>query len=159
MDLSSIPLYAIPVSTIIIGLSIGLIKYSEYIQSMYISNANLIMRQGDQISFLIKRLVELNKKINNLELEFTTLSTKSYFTYDDEELEETKDELVADELVADELVADELVADELVADELVADELVVKEEVFEIIDATIAANTNTNTNTTVASKKNGWFSF
>jgi hypothetical protein len=94
---------------------------------------------------MLKRLVELNNKISKLELDFTTLSEKQYFTYDDEELDD--EELVKDELVKDELVKDELVKDELVKDELV------KDEVFEIIDAT------TNTPVIVASKKSGWFSF
>jgi hypothetical protein len=143
MNLASVPLYALPVSTIIIGLSIGLIKFSEYIQNCYVSNTNLIIRQNDQIGFLLKRLVELNNKIAKLELDFTTLSTKQYFTYDDDELE-------ADELEADELETSKLVDDELEAKNLIKDELVVKEEVFEIIDATL---------TTITSKKTGWFSF
>ena len=103
-------LYALPVSTIIIGLSVGLIKISEYIQSCCVSNTKLIIRQNDQISFLLNRLVELNKKIVKLELDFTLLSTKSY--------------------------NDELIKDELIKDELIKDELVAKEEVFEIINAT-----------------------
>lgn len=89
-------LYALPVSTIIIGLSVGLIKISEYIQSCCVSNTKLIIRQNDQISFLLNRLVELNKKIVKLELDFTLLSTKSY-----------NDELIKDELIKDELVAKE----------------------------------------------------
>ena len=135
-------LYVIPVSTIIIGLSVGFIKISEYVQGMHISNTNLIMRQSDQIGFMLKRLVDLNKKINNLELEFTTLSAKQFFTYDD-------DELVVNELVVNELVVDELVVDELVASELVDSELV--DEVFEIINATATS--------TIAPKKTSWFSF
>lgn len=138
MEFASNPLYAFPVSTIIIGLSIGFIKFSEYIQNCYVSNTNLIIRQNDQIGFLLKRLVELNNKIAKLELEFTTLSTKQYFTYNDED---------------DELVANELIKDELIKDELIKDELVAKEEVFEIIDATLTSNT------TITSKKTSWFSF
>ena len=71
MDLS---LYAF-----IISLSVGFIKYSEYIHRMYISNTNLIIKQNDQINFLLKRLVDLNKKIVKLEFEFTALSISSTF--------------------------------------------------------------------------------
>ena len=142
MDLS---LY---VTTIIIGLSVGFIKYSEYVQNRCLTNTNLIIRQNDQICFMLKRLVELNNKISKLELEFTTLSTKQYFTYDDEELDE--DELIKDEFVKDEFVKDEFVKDEFVKELEVKDEVL--EQVFEIVDTT----TNTPS---IASKKSGWFSF
>ena len=150
MDLS---LYAIPVSTIIIGLSVGFIKYSEYVQNRCLTNTNLIIRQNDQICFMLKRLVELNNKISKLELEFTTLSTKQYFTYDDEELEE--DELDSSKLIKDEFVKELEVNDELVKELEASSELVAKDEVFEIIN-TITTTTNTPA---IASKKSGWFSF
>ena len=150
MDLS---LYAIPVSTIIIGLSVGFIKYSEYVQNRCLTNTNLIIRQNDQICFMLKRLVELNNKISKLELEFTTLSTKQYFTYDDEELEE--DELDSSKLIKDEFINELEVNDELVKELEASSELVAKDEVFEIIN-TITTTTNTPA---IASKKSGWFSF
>jgi hypothetical protein len=148
----NLSLYALPVSTIIIGLSVSLIKFSEYIQNCCVSNTNLIIRQNDQIGFLLKRLIDLNDKIVKLELDFTTLSTKLYFTYDeeleDEELEDEEledDELVASDLTKDELVASDLTKDELVASDLTKDEL----EVFEIIDV----------NTVASAKKTSWMSF
>jgi hypothetical protein len=154
-------LYALPVSTIvstiIIGLSVGLIKISEYIQNCCVSNTKLIIRQNDQISFLLKRLVDLNNKIVKLELDFTLLSTKSY---NDELIKDElikdeliKDELIKDVLIKDELINNELINNELIKDELIKDELIAKEEVFEIIDATLTSNT------TITSKKTGWFSF
>ena len=155
MDLS---LYAIPVSTIIIGLSVGFIKYSEYVQNRCLTNTNLIIRQNDQICFMLKRLVELNNKISKLELEFTTLSTKQYFTYDDEELEDEEleeDELDSSKLIKDEFVKELEVNDELVKELEASSELVAKDEVFEIIN-TITTTTNTPA---IASKKSGWFSF
>ena len=148
MDLS---LYAIPVSTIIIGLSVGFIKYSEYVQNRCLTNTNLIIRQNDQICFMLKRLVELNNKISKLELEFTTLSTKQYFTYDDEELEE--DELDSSKLIKDEFINELEVNDDLVKELEASSELVAKDEVFEII------NTITTNTPAIASKKSGWFSF
>ena len=149
-------LYALPVSTIvstiIIGLSVGLIKISEYIQNCCVSNTKLIIRQNDQISFLLKRLVDLNNKIVKLELDFTLLSTKSY---NDELIKDEliKDELIKDELIKDELIKDVLIKDVLIKDELINDELIAKDEVFEIINAT------TNIPVIDASKKTSWFPF
>jgi hypothetical protein len=81
----------------IIGLSVGFIKYSEYIHRMYISNTNLIIKQNDQISFLLKRLVDLNKKIVKLEFEFTALSETNACFADDELV--VKEELVKEDIV------------------------------------------------------------
>jgi hypothetical protein len=112
---------------------------------------------------MLKRLVELNNKISKLELEFTTLSTKQYFTYDDdEELED--DKLIKDEFIKEleekeleekELEEKELEEKELEEKELEASELVAKDEVFEIINTT----TNTTNTPAIASKKSGWFPF
>ena len=129
---SSVSLYAYA-STFIVGLSFSLIKYSEYIQGMCMSNTKLIIRQNDQIMFLLKRTVELNKKIERLQLEISTLSeTNSYFTENDEvdgddELDEEKEQIKEEEKEQ------------------------IKEEVFELIETTM--------NSTTSNKKTGWMSF
>ena len=124
--------YILPTSTVIIGVSVGLIKFSEYIQGMCISNTNLIIRQSDQIHFLLNRLIDLNKKIVRLENEIktlyessTSLST-SLSTIDEDDLEE---DIVEEE-----------------------EQVEVSEEVFELIDKRLSP-------VTTANKKNGWLSF
>jgi hypothetical protein len=110
--ISSVPSISLYASTFVFGLSFGLIKYSEYIQGMCISNTKLISRQNDQILFILKRTVELNKKIDRLQLEFSALSeTNSSFTEDvvDEEKEEKEE---------------------------------IKEEVFELIETTMNSTTS-----------------
>ena len=124
MDLS---LYAF-----IISLSVGFIKYSEYIHRMYISNTNLIIKQNDQINFLLKRLVDLNKKIVKLEFEFTALSISSTF------LDEEKD--VDKDIVIENIVIEENIVENLQAN--------VIENNFEIIETAIDDKLN---------KKKGWF--
>lgn len=76
MDWSSLSL-SLSASTIIISISIGLIKFSEHVRNMCMSNTTLIIRQGDQIHFLLNRLIDLNKKIVKLENEFITLTESS----------------------------------------------------------------------------------
>jgi hypothetical protein len=124
--------YILPTSTVIIGVSVGLIKFSEYIQGMCISNTNLIIRQSDQIHFLLNRLIDLNKKIVRLENEIktlyessTSLST-SLSTIDEDDLEE---DIVEEE-----------------------EQVEVSEEVFELIDKRLSP-------VTTANKKTGWLSF
>jgi hypothetical protein len=122
-------------STIII--SVGLIKFSEYVRKMCMSNTTLIIRQGDQIHFLLNRLIDLNKKIVKLENEFITLtesSISSSICLSTIEEEENENENVE---------ADE----DVEADE--ADEDVV-EETFELIDKRLSPTSN---------KKSGWLSF
>ena len=125
--------YILPTSTVIIGVSVGLIKFSEYIQGMCISNTNLIIRQSDQIHFLLNRLIDLNKKIVRLENEIktlyessTSLST-SLSTIDEDDLEE--DDVEEEEKQVE-----------------------VSEEVFELIDKRLSP-------VTTANKKTGWLSF
>ena len=124
--------YILPTSTVIIGVSVGLIKFSEYIQGMCISNTNLIIRQSDQIHFLLNRLIDLNKKIVRLENEIktlyessTSLST-SLSTIDEDDVEE--DDVEEEKQVE------------------------VSEEVFELIDKRLSP-------VTTANKKTGWLSF
>jgi seryl-tRNA synthetase len=125
--------YILPTSTVIIGVSVGLIKFSEYIQGMCISNTNLIIRQSDQIHFLLNRLIDLNKKIVRLENEIKTLTetstslSTSLSTIDEDDLEE--DDVEEEEKQVE-----------------------VSEEVFELIDKRLSP-------VTTANKKTGWLSF
>ena len=54
----NIALYAIPMSTIA-----AVILFS-FVKNMCTSNTNLIIRQNDQINFLLQRVIDLNKKIS-----------------------------------------------------------------------------------------------
>ena len=54
------------------GLLFGLVKYFDYIQNICTSNTTLIIRQNEQVCFLLQRVIALNKKINNLQLELNT---------------------------------------------------------------------------------------
>ena len=84
MDLASGSVYTIP--TIIFGVSIGLIKILECIQMKYISNTKLIIKQSEQIQFLLVRLIDLNKKIEKLEINMNTSSSSTFL--DDEVVDE-----------------------------------------------------------------------
>jgi Ran GTPase-activating protein (RanGAP) involved in mRNA processing and transport len=133
--------YVVPTSTIVIGLSVGLIKFSEYIQGMCISNTNLIIRQSDQIHFLLNRLIDLNKKIVRLENEITALtetnvSFTSLSTID--EVEEVDEEKEEEEEEEDQVEKEE--------------KKEVSEEVFELIEKRLSPVTTVN-------KKSGWLSF
>ena len=141
-SISSVPSFtSIPLYTFIIGLSFGLIKYSEYIQGMCISNTKLIVRQNDQILFLLKRTVELNNKIDRLQLEFSTLSEiNSSFTENDEVEVDRDDELDEEK---------EQIKEE--KEQIKEEKEQIKEEVFELIEPTM--------NSTTSNKKTGWMSF
>jgi hypothetical protein len=98
MDLASGSVYTIP--TIIFGVSIGLIKILECIQMKYISNTKLIIKQSEQIQFLLIRLVDLNKKIEKLEINMNTSSSSTFLddiSNEDEEVDEEVDEIIADD--------------------------------------------------------------
>jgi hypothetical protein len=97
MDLAFNSAYTVP--TIIFGVSIGLIKILECIQMKYISNTKLIIKQSEQIQFLLIRLVDLNKKIDKMKLEMNTSSSSTFL--DDTLEEEAVDEEVyeVDEVV------------------------------------------------------------
>lgn len=129
-------------STIIISLSIGLIKFSEYIRNMCMSNTTLIIRQGDQIHFLLNRLIDLNKKIVKLENEFIILTESSVSssiclsTIDEEDEEEVLEEVLEKEVLEEAFL----------------------EEAFELIDKRLSPVTSTTTSS-ASNKKSGWLSF
>lgn len=117
----------------------------KHLHNLYISNTRLIIRQSDQIQFLVKRLIELNKKIIKLEANFITVSEPSAClpTIDEEE----EQDKVLDEDEDEE-------QDEVLDKETNAKELVKEEDVFEIIEKRLSPTADSNSN-----KKSGWLSF
>ena len=115
MDLASGSVYTIP--TIIFGVSIGLIKILECIQMKYISNTKLIIKQSEQIQFLLVRLIDLNKKIEKLEINMNTSSSSTFL--DDEVVDEVDDEVVDEEIDKDEDQDEEV--DEVIDDDKIVD--------------------------------------
>ena len=65
MDNTIVYTFIVP---LIVGIFFGEIKYCH---TLYVSNTKLIMRQSDQIQFLLTRIIELDKKIKKLNLDIT----------------------------------------------------------------------------------------
>jgi hypothetical protein len=120
---------------------------------IYVSNTKCIIQQGEQIHFLLNRLIDLNKKINKLEIEITTLSASniSYTclsTIEEEELEEDLEEDLEEKLEED---LDEDLKQDLKQD--LDEDLEEKlEEVFELIEPRLSP-------VTISNKKSRWLSF
>jgi hypothetical protein len=165
-------------STILLGVSVGLIKFSEYVKGMCISNTNLIIRQSDQIHFLLNRLIELDKKMIRLKNEVTTLTETNVslsslsivdeIEFEEKELKEDEIEFEEKKLKEDEIEFEEkeLKEDEIEFEEkeLKEDEIEFEEkresteEVFELINNRVSPVTTTTT-TTTSNKKSSWLSF
>jgi len=128
---------AAPISAMAAGLIFSLFKYSEYIQNIHLSNTNLIIRQNDQIRFLLKRIIDLNKKIDRMHFDYTILTTSSTFL--DEEKDVDKDIIVKEDIIIEEVVEEDIV------ENLQAN---VIENNFEIIETEIDDKLN---------KKKSWF--
>ena len=116
---------------IMLTLFIGAVKHFH---NLYISNTRLIIKQSDQIQFLVKRLIELNKKIDRLQNEITSLNDSSStflstINEEDVDLEDVDLEEKEDHK-----------------------ELVEEEEVFELIEKRLSPVSATN-------KKSSWLSF
>jgi hypothetical protein len=118
------------------GLIFSLFKYSKYIQNIHLSNTHLIIRQNDQIQFLLKRIIDLNKKIDRLRFDYTILSTSSTSssTSSSTFLDDKEEDIIIEEVVEEDIV-----------ENLQAD---VIENNFEIIETEIDDKLN---------KKKGWF--
>jgi hypothetical protein len=139
MDLASGSVYTIP--TIIFGVSIGLIKILECIQLKYISNTKLIIKQSEQIQFLLIRLVDLNKKIAKLEINMNTSSSSTI-------LDDISKEDVDENKEVDEVIADDEPVDNEDQNLNKNDEVIIKN--FEIIES-IPHD--------ISTKKKGWLPF
>lgn len=120
-----------------------LFGYVHHFSRLYVSNTKMIIRQGDQIQFLLTRIIELDKKIKSIKSDIII-----------EESECLDEEVVVKEVVVKEVVDEEVVVKEIV-DEIV-EEVVVKEESeclekdFELIEPT---------STYKISKNDGWLRF
>ena len=111
---------------IVMTIFIGAFKHFH---TLYISNTRLIIKQSDQIQFLVKRLIELNKKIDRLQHEITLLNETS--TAKNEEDNNLEDVDLEEKEEHKELV---------------------EEEVFELIEKRVSPVSATN-------KKSSWLSF
>lgn len=111
---------------IVMTIFIGALKHFH---TLYISNTRLIIKQSDQIQFLVKRLIELNKKIDRLQHEITLLNETS--TAKNEEDNNLEDVDLEEKEEHKELV---------------------EEEVFELIEKRVSPVSATN-------KKSSWLSF
>lgn len=130
---------------------------------IYVSNTKCIIQQGEQIHFLLNRLIDLNKKINKLEIEITTLSASniSYTCLStieeeelDEDLEEDLDEDLEEDLDKDleEDLKQDLEENEDLNEDLDEDLEEKLEEVFELIEPRLSP-------VTISNKKSRWLSF
>jgi hypothetical protein len=147
MDLSSGSVYTIP--TIIFGVSIGLIKILECIQMKYISNTKLIIKQSEQIQFLLIRLIDLNKKIEKLEINMNTSSSSTFLddtSKEDDNADEEIDEEIDEEV--DDVIADDEPVDNENQNLNKNDEVIIKN--FEIIESVTHD---------IPIKKKGWLPF
>ena len=126
--------YSLP---ILIPIFIGVVNHFH---TLYISNTRLIIKQSDQIQFLVKRLIELNKKIDRLQNEIISLNeTLSAKNDEDVDLEDVD-------------LEDEDLEDEDLQEKTNSKELVKEEEVFELIEKRLSPVSATN-------KKSSWLSF
>jgi hypothetical protein len=135
-------------ATLILGIFYSAVARLNVI---YVSNTNCIIRQGEQIHFLLNRLIDLNKKINKLEIEITTLSASniSYTclpTIEEEDLEEKED---LEEDFEENLEEKEDFEEKLDEEKLDEEKL---DEVFELIEQRLSP-------VTISNKKSRWLSF
>ena len=130
---------------ILIPIFIGVVNHFH---TLYISNTRLIIKQSDQIQFLVKRLIELNKKIDRLQNEIISLNeTSSAKNEEDVDLEDV--DLECEDLEDEDL---EDLEDKDLQEKTNSKELVKEEEVFELIEKRLSPVSATN-------KKSSWLSF
>jgi len=72
----------------------------RHMRVLYISNTKLIIRQSDQIQFLLVRLIELDKKINRIKLEVHDLNSINSSILESMQ-EEEKDKKEEEELLTE----------------------------------------------------------
>jgi|LakMenE01Jun11ns_1017448.scaffolds.fasta_scaffold9844302_3 hypothetical protein len=138
---------------ILIPIFIGVVNHFH---TLYISNTRLIIKQSDQIQFLVKRLIELNKKIDRLQNEIISLNETSSAKNEEDvdledvdlECEDLEDEDLED--LEDEDLED--LEDKDLQEKTNSKELVKEEEVFELIEKRLSPVSATN-------KKSSWLSF
>ena len=97
--------YAIP---LIIGIFFGEIRYCH---TLFVSNTKLIMRQSDQIQFLLTRIMELETKIKKLQLDID-IPNEDFLDAVAEDVLDTVAEDVLDAIVEDVEDVEDIVAEE-----------------------------------------------
>jgi hypothetical protein len=143
-------------NTIVYTLSIPLFfgifcGYVNYFNCLYVSNTKLIIRQSEQIQFILGRMIELEKKIKSLKLD-ADLNEQVQDDELDKVLEEDLNEVEYDEL--DKVIEEDL--NEVEYDEL--DKVIEEEEEqsqclekdFELVETSSTFKIN---------KNNGWLRF
>ena len=96
--------------TLSIPLLFGILfGYIHHFNHLYVSNTKMIIRQSEQIQFLLTRIMELENKIKNLKSNTDITSDDFLDTVEEEEEEENATEEVVEE---DDNVAKENVTDE-----------------------------------------------
>jgi hypothetical protein len=123
MDNTIVYTFIVP---LIVGIFFGEIKYCH---TLYVSNTKLIMRQSDQIQFLLTRIIELDKKIKKLNLDITQ---------EEEELDCLQEE------------KEDVIIEEKELDCLQEEKLPCLEKDFELVEPS---------STYKISKNNGWLRF
>ena len=125
-----------------------LFGYVHHFNHLYVSNTKMIIRQGDQIQFLLTRIIELENKIKKLKTDITIETvSQDESESEDEDVSEKKDLFGEEYIVEDE--ADNIVEDE--ADNIVEDHNNEKEEKeFELIEPN---------STFKITKNNGWLQY
>lgn len=124
---------------LIVGIFFGEIRYCH---TLYVSNTKLIMRQSDQIQFLLTRIIELDKKIKKLNLDITQEEELDCLEEEDLDCLEEKEELDCLEEKED-VIIEEKELDCL-------QELPCLEKDFELVEPS---------STYKISKNNGWLRF
>jgi len=66
-----------------------LFGYVHHFSRLYVSNTKMIIRQGDQIQFLLTRIIELDKKVKSLK---SDIAIEKLDFLDDEELDYLEEE-------------------------------------------------------------------
>ena len=123
-----------------------LFGYVHHFNHLYVSNTKMIIRQSEQIQFLLGRVIELDKKIKGL---------KPEIIIEDEECIE-EDECIEEECIEeDECIEEELEEEEKEKEkeneiEEEENEIEEKEKDFELIESN---------STFKISKNNGWLRF
>jgi hypothetical protein len=124
---------------LIIGVLFGAVRHFH---TLFISNTKLIIRQSDQIQFILTRVVELDKKIKRLEKELNdlnnnndSLDTSILDTIQEEEEEESPTEMIDKDSDLNEENENDLSQHQHVED-LTKEKEKEKENSFEIIEST-----------------------
>ena len=110
--------------------------YFHHFNHLYVSNTKLIIRQSEQIQFILGRMIELENKIRILKSDASNEQVEEELEVENEEVEDLNE----DKEDLSDFFGEEILEKDT------------KEEVFEIIEPTLSPNSHAN-------KKSGWLSF